>query len=470
MRPIQPARREFFYQLGAGIGSVALSWLLDQDRARAAGTGTQALAPKAAHFGGTAKSIIFFVMDGGPSQMDTFDPKPALNRHDGKVFTRENVKTNQVKGKRYFIRSPFEFRQYGQCGMQVSDLFREVGGCVDDMAFIRSVYADSDNHPAALFQYNTGYPVQGNPSIGSWVVYGLGTENGNMPAFVVLRDGKPYGGTASWGNAYLPALYQGTQFRSGANPVLDLRPPASTSFAEQRRTLDLIQQLNHKHRERHPDESDLTARIAAYELAFRMQTEIPEAIDVDSEPSHVRALYGLDDEVTRSFATRCLLARRLVERGVRFVQVWSGGWDSHDDIVKGHAKAAQRVDRPIAGLLRDLKQRGLLDETLVVWGGEFGRTADTTAAAFDKKKPGRDHNPKAMTMWFAGGGARGGTVIGATDDVGERAVDQRHHLRDVHATLLHMLGLDHEKLTYYHGGRFKRLTDTAGDVISDLLA
>ncbi len=464
-----PTRRDLLYQLSAGVGSVALSWLLDQERAHGA-PASSALAPQPATFAARAKSIIFFVMEGGPSQMDTFDPKPALERHDGTVFARENIKTNQVKGKRFFIRSPFEFRQYGECGMPVSELFREVGACVDDMAFVRSVYADSDNHPAALFQYNTGYPVQGNPSLGSWVVYGLGTENANLPAFVVLRDGKPYGGTANWSNAYLPALYQGTQFRSGANPVLNLRPPADTSIDDQRQTLDLVQQLNRKHQRRHVDQSDLAARIAAYELAFRMQTEIPEAIDIDAEPAYIRTMYGLDEKVTRSFGTRCLLARRLVERGVRFVQVWSGGWDSHDNIKEGHANAARRVDRPIAGLLQDLKQHGLLDETLVVWGGEFGRPADTTAAAFNKKKPGRDHNPRAMTMWFAGGGARRGTVIGATDDVGERAVDRRYHLRDVHATLLHLLGLDHERLTYFHGGRFKRLTDVGGAFIHDLIA
>jgi membrane-anchored protein YejM (alkaline phosphatase superfamily) len=353
-------------------------------------------------------------------------------------------------------------------------LFRETAANVDDMAFVRSVYAESDNHPAALFQFNTGVPVQGNPSIGSWVVYGLGTENQDWPAFVVLRDGKPFGGTSSWGNGYLPALYQGTQFRGGDHPVLNLHPPEGVTPQHQQKNLDLIQKLNRKHQTRHPDHLDLQAHIASYELAFRMQTTIPEAVDLASEPESIQKLYGLDNKETKTFGTRCLLARRMVERGVRFVQVWSGGWDSHADIINGHGKAAKRVDRPLAGLLKDLKQRGLLEETLVVWGGEFGRTVDTTEAAWNKKEPGRDHNPRAMTMWFAGGGIKGGSIVGATDEIGENAVDQRFHLRDVHATLLQLMGLDQEKLTYYHGGRFKRLTTNlvdggGGEIIQDML-
>lgn len=468
-------RREFVYQLGAGIGCVALSWLLDQEALpagenRRGPSSVSQLQSKPKHFRARAKAVIFFVMEGGPSQIDTFDPKSSLERLDGKLFARDRVKSNQVKGKRYFVNSPFKFRRYGQCGMQVSELFQEVASCVDDMAFVRSVHADSDNHPAALFQYNTGYPVQGNPSVGSWVAYGLGTENQNLPAFVVLRDGKPYGGTATWGNAYLPSLYQGTQFRSGPIPVLNLQPPAGVSRHEQRKNLDLIQQLNRKHQRLRSEHSDLEARIAAYELAFRMQAEIPEAIDIGNESAETRRLYGLDQQVTRSLGTRCLLARRFIEQGVRFVQVWSGGWDSHGDIKKGHANAARKVDRPIAGLLKDLKQRGLLEETLVVWGGEFGRTPDTNEAQFNKRQPGRDHNPGAMTMWFAGGGVKGGTTIGATDEVGGQAVESRFHLRDVHATLLRLLGLDQTKLTYYHGGRFKRLTDNGGNIIYDLMA
>ncbi|MCY2968139.1 MAG: DUF1501 domain-containing protein [Planctomycetota bacterium] len=463
-------RREFLQQTGTGLGGVALSWLLAQEEARAGGTssGQSALSPKASHFSGTARSIIYVIMEGGPSQMDTFDPKPKLAELDGTLMVRENIKSVQYSGKRYYVKSPFKFEKRGQCGMDVSELFTEVGGCVDDIAFVRSVYAESDNHPAALFQYNTGLPVQGNPSIGSWMLYGLGTENQNLPAYVVLRDGKPFGGNSSWSNGYLPAEYQGLQFRSGARPVLNLQSPESRR--EQERGLELIGSLNRQHRDARPQHPDLDARIAAFELAFRMQTEIPETIDLASEPAHVQSAYGLDHDDTKAFGTRGLLARRLVERGVRFVQLWSGGWDSHDDIANGHRKAAARVDKPLAALIRDLKQRGMLNDTLVVWGGEFGRTADTNEGNHNKKTQGRDHNPHAATMWFAGGGTRGGVCVGATDEVGERAAERRCHLRDVHATLLHLAGLDHEKLTFYHGGRNKRLTDIGGSIIDEILA
>lgn len=463
-------RRDFLFQSGLGLGGVALSYLLAQQEAGSAESqvGQAALKPRQGHFPGTARAMIYVIMEGGPSQMDTFDPKPKLTELDGQLFVRPNVKSNQVKGNRYFVKSPFQFTRRGECGMDVSELFPHVGECVDDIAFVRSVHADSDNHPAALFQYNTGMAVQGNPSIGSWLLYGLGSENQSLPAYVVLRDGKPFGGNSSWSNGYLPAEYQGLQFRSGASPVLNLKSPVSES--EQKQSLDLIGLLNRHHKEQRPQHPDLDARIAAFELAFRMQTEIPGTIDLGSEPKHIQEAYGLDNEETKAFGSRCLMARRLVERGVRFVQVWSGGWDSHDDVLNGHKKAAARVDRPLAGLLRDLKQRGLLDDTLVVWGGEFGRTPDTNEANFKKKTPGRDHNPRAGTMWFAGGGTRGGTCVGATDELGEAAVERRCHLKDVHATLLHLAGLDHERLTFYHGGRFKRLTDVGGEIIDEILA
>lgn len=475
--PLCP-RRRFLVQAGAGFTSVALSWMMHHDLVAAdpawrgdADTATpDALAPKPPHFPPRAKSVIFLVMDGGPSQIDTFDPKPELARVDGQLFARNNVRTSQLRGSRYFVRSPFRFQRYGECGLPVSELFHETAAHADKIAILRSGYGDSDNHPAALFQYTTGFPIQGNPSIGSWVVYGLGTENQDLPAFVVLRDGKPFGGNTCWGNGYLPAQYHGLQFRAGDQPVLNLQPPAGFSASQQRQTLDFVQELNRRHFEERTEFSDLAARIASYELAFRMQQEIPEATSIASETAATRQLYGLDDDQTREFGTRCLLARRLVERGVRFVQAWSGGWDSHEDVLSGQRNAARRVDRPIAGLLADLAQRGLLEETLVVWGGEFGRTADTTEAAFKRLKPGRDHNPKATLMWFAGGGVRGGTALGATDEFGDAAADERHHLRDVHATLLHLLGLDQMALTFYHGGRLKRLTDNGGDVIEGLLA
>ncbi|MBM4004112.1 MAG: DUF1501 domain-containing protein [Planctomycetes bacterium] len=461
----------------AGLAGVALQYLLGREAtvtgAESSASASQSISPltaKPPHFPARADSVLFLMMEGGPSQVDTFDPKSALERVHGELFQRENVKTNQVKGNRYFVRSPFSFRSYGQCGMQVSELFSETAQHVDDIAFIRSAYGESDNHPAAVFQYTTGYPIQGHPSMGAWIVYGLGCENENLPAFVVLRDGKPFGGTTSWGNGFLPATFQGVQFRGGDKPVLDLAPPASISRGRQQDTLRLVQALNGEHLRGRTEFADLASRIASYELAFRMQSEIPRAIDLAAETAATHKLYGLDADTTRAFGSRCLLARRLIEQGVRFVQVWSGGWDSHDDVATGHRNAAAQVDRPIAGLLTDLKQRGLLERTLVVWGGEFGRTVDTTEAAHKKQKPGRDHNPRAMTIWFAGGGVRSGTVLGATDEFGERAAENAHHLKDVHATLLHLLGLDHERLSAYHGGRFQRLTDIGAAVIPELIA
>ena len=464
-------RRQFLFQSGVGLGGLALTWMLHREAVATTRSAlTNPLAAKDPQFAARAKSVIFLMMEGGPSQMDTFDPKPELEKVDGQLFKRENVNSGQVGGNRHFVRSPFKFRKYGECGMDVSELFEQTAAHVDEIAFLRSGYCDSDNHPAAVFQYMTGFPVQGNPSIGSWVIYGLGSENQNLPSYVVLRDGKPYGGSTSWGNGFLPALYQGVQFRDGKRPVLHLAPHGGVSRSQQQTTLQLLQALNQSHWQAREEFSDLEARIASYELAFRMQREIPEATDIDRETEATQKLYGLDDDTTKQYGARCLLARRLVERGVRFVQVWAHGWDSHDNVLEGHRNAAKRVDRPIAGLLADLKQRGLLEDTLVVWGGEFGRTADTTEAAFKKKAPGRDHNPRATLMWFAGGGVRRGTTIGATDEFGEWSVEDRYHLRDVHATMLHLLGLDQETLTYYHGGLLKRLTDTGGEIIHQLLA
>jgi hypothetical protein len=479
-RSPQPSinRRHFCGQVGTGIGSVALTWLLQQEAARAGVSAAvpaktnQLLRANQGHFPARAKSCIFLTMTGGPSHIDTFDPKPELQARSGQLFKREGEKfqSNQNKGERYLVGSMFDFKKYGQCGMDVSELFKETAACVDDMAFVRSVYAESDNHPAALLQFLTGMPRQGNPSIGAWTVYGLGADNDNLPAFVVLRDGRPFGGTATWGNAYLPSYCQGTQFRSGDHPVLNLTAPKGVGTRRQRRGLDLLKEFNQMHLGNHPLHPELEARIANYELAYRMQTEVPEAVSVESEPEAIRNSYGLDQEVTQPFGRRCLLARRLVERGVRFVQVWADGWDSHDDIAVNHRDVAAKVDRPIAGLLKDLKQRGLLEDTLVVWGGEFGRTSDTNAGNHKKNKPGRDHNPHAMTMWFAGGGIRGGTLIGSTDEIGHKAAESPYHLRDVHATLLHLFGLDQFELNFLHGGRFKQLTDTGGKIIEGILA
>lgn len=467
-------RRHFCDQLGTGLGSVALTYLLGQEFAGAEGIdpSLNPLQAKRPDFPARAKSCIFLTMGGGASHMDTFDPKPALHCRDGDLFVRydEFFKSNQNGGDRHLVGSPFQFEKHGQCGMDVSELFPESAACVDDMAFVRSVYAESDNHPAAILQYCTGFPRQGNPSLGAWAVYGLGTANANLPAFVVLRDGRPFGGTATWGSGFLPAHCQGTQFRSGDSPVLNLSPPKDFTPARQREALNLLQGFNREHQQRQLHREELAARIANYELAFRMQAEVPGAVSLKDEPESVHQLYGTDQEHCQTFGQRCLLARRLVERGVRFVQVWTDNWDSHDDIANGHRKAARGVDRPIAGLLTDLKARGMLEDTLVVWGGEFGRTPDTNAGNNKKGRPGRDHNPKAMTMWFAGGGIKGGSIVGATDELGYQAVESPHHLRDVHATLLHLLGLDQHKLRVLHGGRFKQLTDTGGNIISDILA
>ena len=467
-------RRTFCGHSGTGIGSLALTWLLSREsgQAQPASPHVNPLQARQPHFPARAKSCIFLTMAGGPSHMDTFDPKPELNYRAGQIFQRydDRFQSNQNQGNRYLVGSPFKFQRYGECGMDVSELFTETAACVDDMAFVRSVHAESDNHPAALLQFLTGMPRQGNPSIGAWAVYGLGTENSNLPAFVVLRDGRPFGGTATWGSGYLPSHCQGTQFRSGKRPVLNLSPPEGISSGQQREKIDLMQAFNREHHLRNPQHHELEARIANYELAFRMQAEVPGAISIEKEPDSVRRLYGIDQETTEPFGKRCLMARRLIERGVRFVNVWSGGWDSHDAIASSHRKVAEKVDRPIAGLLKDLKARGLLDETLVVWGGEFGRTPDTNENNHWKLKPGRDHNPKAMTMWFAGGGVKGGSIVGSTDDIGYKAEGSPHHLRDVHATLLHLLGLDQKKLNFLHGGRFKQLTDTGGNIIQDIIS
>ena len=466
-------RRMFCGQLGTGLGAVALTSLLGEDLARGATSlPPNPLLARKPHFPARARSCIFLTMGGGASHVDTFDPKPVLNCRHGDPFVRYDARfqSNQNGGERFIVGSPFHFTRHGHCGMDVSELFPETATCVDDMAFVRSVYAESDNHPAALLQFLTGFPRQGNPSLGAWAVYGLGTTNADLPAFVVLRDGRPFGGTATWGSGFLPAHCQGAQFRSGERPVLNLAPPEGITRNRQRESLDLLQGFNQEHHRDNTHHGELAARMANYELAFRMQAEVPEAVSLDNEPASMHKLYGTEEESTGSFGKRCLLARRLVERGVRFVQVWTDNWDSHDDIENGHRKAARAVDRPIAGLLKDLKSRGLLEETLVVWGGEFGRTPDTNAGNQKKGKPGRDHNPNAMTMWFAGGGVRGGSIVGSTDELGYKAVESPYHLRDIHGTMLHLLGLDQDKLRFLHGGRFKQLTDTGGRIIKEILS
>jgi hypothetical protein len=461
-----PDRREFLYHLGAGLGSVALTTLLAEDQARAG-----VLAPKQPHHPTRAKACIFLLMEGGPSHLDTFDPKLKLRELDGQEFVRQDKYASAMEsGKRYFVASPFGFQKAGRSGVEVCEHFEHLAGCVDDICFYRGCVADSTNHPTALYHLNTGNKFGGDPAVGSWAAYGLGTLNQNLPAFVVLPDVTyPQGGTGNWSNGFLPAHYQGTALRPAGSPVLDLNPPAGVPRDVQRQNLDLLAALNREHHGRHLHHDDLAARTEAYELAFRMQTEVPRVLDLDRETEETKQLYGLGDKEADAFGRRCLLARRLVEQGVRFVQIYAGGWDSHDYIAEAHRNRMRAVDRPVAGLLKDLKRRGLLDETLVIWGGEFGRSPDNGIRG-GGKKVGRDHNARAMTVWLAGGGVKAGHVVGATDELGQNAVEVVHPLKDLHVTLLHLLGLNDNKLTYFHGGRFKQLSQTGGQVITELLA
>ena len=473
MTPCGRTRREFLWQTGAGFTGLALASLLQEDgffkRARAS-EAEDPLMPKAPHFEAKAKSVIFLFMYGGPSQVDLFDPKPELNSKHGKTKKIE-VRKDSFSDVT-LLGSTRKFAKHGQSGVEVSDLFPNLAKCVDDMAIVRSMYADSFAHGSAMLQMNSGSVFQGKPCLGSWVTYGLGTENRDLPSFVVLLDprGGPIGGAPNWGAGFMPATYQGTQFRTQGDPVLNLSPRAPVTRDEQRTQLDYLAKLNATHQQTRAHESELSARIASYELAYRMQAQAPEAIDLSRESAETKSLYGMDDPKSADFGRKCLMARRMVERGVRFVQVYSGGghndenWDAHGDVNKNHELHCGETDKPIAGLLTDLKRRGLLDDTLIVWSGEFGRMPNSQNGV------GRDHNPKGFTAWMAGGGVKGGTVYGSTDEIGYAAAEDKVHVHDLHATILHLLGLDHTVLTYFHGGRDQRLTDVHGNVIRPLLA
>jgi hypothetical protein len=467
-------RREFLRHAGGGIGVVALASLLARDGLLHAATRPDAarpLAPKPAHFAPKARRVIYLFMHGGPSHVDLFDPKPELIKHAGQplptsagpVMTRRKVAHNPLLG-------PVKpFRQHGQSGLAISDFLPHMARHADRLCVVRSCHGDSVNHPQSVYQMNTGSILMGRPSLGSWVSYGLGTENDSLPAFVVLPDpgGGIKGGPAAWGNGYLPATYQGTTFRPGATPVVDLRPQRRISDRQQLGTLDLLRTLNRRHLDQRGAESQLEARIEAYELAYRMQSAAPAVVDFADETPQTLALYGIDEKDTDEFGRRCLLARRLIERGVRFVQLYSGdtnGWDAHQNVLENHGLYCRRTDKPVAGLLADLAQRGLLDDTLVIWGGEFGRMP------MSEQGKGRDHNPWGYSVVLAGAGVRGGLGYGATDEFGLRAVENTVHVHDLHATVLHLLGLDHESLTYFHNGREERLTDVAGNVVRDILA
>ena len=410
------------------------------------------------------------MMEGGPSHIDCFDPKPALEKLHLKEFVREGQQKSAMEsGKRYYVRSPFRFRQHGQSGAWMSEPWQHLAGVADDLCFYRGCQVDSVNHPTAMYQMNCGNRFGGDPALGAWVTYGLGSLNADLPGFVVLPEiSYPQGGSANWGNGYLPAHFQGTPLRAQGSPILDLQPPPGVSPERQRANLDLLARLNERHAEARPDQEELRARMTNYELAFRMQAQVPGVLDLAGEDAATLDLYGVNQPDTDAFGRKCLLARKLVEKGVRFVQLYAGTWDSHDYIERAHGNLIRQVDRPIAALITDLKRRGLLEETLVVWCGEFGRTPDNGVRGGTAY--GRDHNPNAMTIWLAGGGVKAGHTIGATDDTGMTAVETVHHVRDLHVTLLHLLGLDDNRLTFYHAGRFKQLSQFGGQVIRELVA
>jgi len=471
------ARRDFLARAGGGIGSLALASLLADDlpaaHAAPAALPPDPLAPKPPHYRPKAKRVISLFMFGGISHMDTFDPKPELDRSDGlTVAGNPKFDTGGRSAPGKLMKSPWTFRNYGKCGMPVSDLLPNIGKHADDLALIRSMTSESNNHVPAVYFMLSGSILAGRPGLGSWITYGLGSENRNLPGFVVMTDPRALvgGGAGNWSNGFLPSNFQGVPFRSTGLPVLNLKPPTDQSDAQQRQTLELLGQLNEEFLRGRPDEQELAARIRAYELAYRMQSEATEAVDIERESAATKALYGLDREETSIVGRQCLLARRLVERDVRFVQIYSGGgvfdqsWDAHNGMVPNHTKRAREVDVPIAGLLTDLKQRGLMDDTLVVFHTEFGRMPFTEGGT------GRDHNPKAFSVWLAGAGIRGGTIHGASDELGYVASEKVQTVFDLNATILHLLGMDHTKLTWFTNGRNMRLTDVHGDLIRPVLA
>src|SRR5262245_15272592 len=459
-------RREFLFGLGATLGTVALNALLRGEESPAS-----PLAVKEPHLPAKAKACIFLTMAGGPSHLDTFDPKPKLEQLHLKEFQRQDKFASMMaSGRRYYVKSTFQFRKVGRSGLELCEHFEHLAGVADELCVYKGAVAESIDHPTALYHLNTGNRFGGDPALGSWVCYGLGSPSKNLPGFIVLPEATyPQGGTANWSNGFLPAHYQGTPLRAAGSPILDLAPPPGVSPEQQRGNLDLLAELNRGHQAQHPRHRELAARTDGYELAFRMQAEVPGLLDLSGEDDKTLDLYGVGKPPTDEFGRKCLLARRLVERGVRFVQLYAEGWDSHDYLERSHSRRIRAVDRPIAGLIADLKRRGLLESTLVVWSGEFGRSPDN-GIRMGGIAYGRDHNAKAMAIWLAGGGVKAGQVVGATDEIGEKAVDVVHPLRDLHVTLLRLLGLDDSKLTYFHSGRFKQLSQVGGQVIRELIA
>jgi hypothetical protein len=465
-------RREFLWETGAGFGALGLAGMLNSDPllANEAPKGltkfVNPMAPKKPMYPAKAKAVIFLFMYGGPSHVDTFDHKPELYKLDGKTIPVKTFGRGGKKDGGRVVGPKWQFKPYGKSGKLVSDLFPHVGQRVDDIAFVHSMYAESPIHGSGLLMMNSGRLLSGSPCLGSWVTYGLGSENENLPGFVVMLDnsGGPINGPKNWSSGYMPAAYQGVQLRADKTPIHDLAVPEGTTREQQRLLLDRLKEKNEEHLASRADNSELMARIASYELAFKMQEHAPEAVDFTKETEETKTLYGMDDKKTEDFGRKCLLARRLVERGVRFIQIYSGGnhndhnWDAHGDLVKNHNLHAGATDKPIAGLLADLKRRGLLDSTIVIWSGEFGRQPTAEYA----QGTGRDHNAYGFTSWLAGGGIKGGTSVGTTDELGNNAVDDRFHVKNLHATVLHQMGLDPNKLAYFYGGLDQKLVGVEG--------
>jgi hypothetical protein len=458
------SRRDFLARAGGGFGLLALHSLLQKDALAA-----DSVLP--AHFEGKAKSVIWLFLDGGPSHVDLFDPKPELTKLSGTPLPSSFKRPVTAMGRTAYtplLGTKRTFARHGKSGTWVSDWYPEIATCVDDIAVVRSCKADGLNHVGSVCQMNTGSILGGRPCLGSWALYGLGSVSENLPGYVVMLDHAedPPGGSRNWSTGFMPPTYQGTKFRDGPNPVLHLAPAEPVGPERQRAKLDFIQELNRRHQSRRQEDGELDARIAAYELAYRMQSAAPEAVDLAQETEDTKRLYGLDQKTTERFGRNCLLARRLVERGVRFIQLYSGSgskWDAHSDVEGNHGLHCRETDKPIAGLLKDLKRRGLLDSTLVIWGGEFGRTP------MSESGNGRDHNPWGFTMWLAGGGIKGGITHGTTDEIGLYAIEKVAHVHDIHATILHCLGLDHKQLVYPYNGRDERATINGGKVIEAIL-
>jgi hypothetical protein len=465
------SRREMLMKFGGGFAILPLIDLLSRDANAAS---FNPLAPKAPHFPAKAKRAVFLFMNGAPSHIDTFDPKPTLTKYDGQPYQGKLVVGSNGRPIGNLMQSPFEFKKYGQSGLEISSLFPHTSKYADDLCVIRSMYTDTAAHASGCLQMNTGNVVIGKPSMGSWLSYGLGSENESLPSFVVMTDprGGPISGPSNWTAGYMPAAFQGTLFRSTGAPLLDLTTPAGTSDRTQRDSLNLLKTLNEQHLETHPNESEMSARILSYELAYKMQTTAAEVVDLGKESEQTREMYGLNDKRTTDFGRKCLITRRLLEKGVRFIQLYSGGghiedtWDGHNDCIGNHTLHAGETDQPIAALMTDLKRTGLWDDTLLIWGGEFGRTPTSEGVG----KPGRDHNWHGFSMWLAGAGVKGGQAIGATDELGFGAIEDLCHVSDLHATVLHLMGLDHTKLTYFYSGMNTRLTGVRGNVVRKALS